>query len=201
MEVIRDDLEDVKDAASHAHRFNLHLSRAHGDGDSLPCVKVAVPAACFVIGGSSCREELAQPGDAVLLHPYSAQEVQKFVYDGSEDFVELPQAFFHYTACQTSGMHFVCDIQGSEDEHGNILLVDPLVLRAPRPGLGDLLSALPGGSALGSNSAPVGPSAELFDQLHPRCGGLCKAFDPQRKRMHQHGKCGLSQMSCGVGGA
>jgi hypothetical protein len=202
MEVLRDDVEDAKDTASHAHRFNLHLQRAlggEGGEDEVPQVKVAVPAACFVIGGSS--NDVAQPGDAVLLHPYSPAEVQKYLFDGGEDFLELPQAFFHYTACQTSGMHFLCDLQGAEDENGSFLLVDPVVLRAPRPGLGDILGSLPGGSAFRGGCPTVGPSPERFDQLHPRCGGLCKAFDPQRKSGNQRRSCGLAQISCGVGGA
>jgi len=206
MENIQIDLEDAKDAASHAHRFNLYLSRTlanqHGAtavDEEVPTLKVAAPIGCFVVGGVAAN--VAAPGDAVLLAPYSAQEVHKFVYDGSEDFNELPQAFFHYTACQTGGNIFVCDIQGVEGDDGGFTLIDPVVLRAPRPGIRDLLGVVVSGPGQGSGGVDQeGPSPERFDAVHPRCGELCKVFDPQRRSAHQRKHCGLG-VSCGVGGA
>lgn len=198
MENLRLDMEDATDAASHAHRFNMHLARVAGadaaTADDLPSVKVAVPVACFVIGGHST--DVAAPGESLLLLPYAAPQVDKFLFDGSQEFQELPQAFFHYTACQTGGAHYVCDIQGAEDD-GSFVIVDPMLLRAPKPGISDLM-----GAAFGKGGAPAsGPNEQLFDQLHPRCGALCKAFDPSRKNAHQRRVCGMNTSTCGVGGS
>lgn len=201
------DLEDAKSAAAHAHRFNLHLARTLGgdanasamdamDGD-VPSIKVCAPMGCYVVGGTAAS--VAAPGDVISITPYTASEVRKFVFDGREEFQEVPHAFFHYTACQTGGNQYVCDIQGSEEDDGSFLLVDPVLLRAPKPGIGDLLGAIvPGSQATGGSNK--GPSSELFNQFHPRCGGLCKAFDPQRRSAAQRRHCGIG-VSCGVGGA
>jgi len=204
IENVQVDLQDAKDAASHAHRFNMHLARQVGgdgattlDDQDVPMVKVACPVGCFAVGGSAT--DVVAPGEAVLLLPYTSNEVRKFVFDGSEEFHDIPQAFFHYTACQTGGSQFVCDIQGCEEDDGGFTIVDPVVMRAPQPGIGDLLGAIAPVPAIGG-ATPNGPSPERFDQMHPRCGDLCKVFDPQRRSAHQRKHCGLG-ISCGVGGA
>lgn len=199
MENLTVDCADARDAASHAHRFNLHLARTLGgdpnaseaeQSSDVPMVRVVAPVGCFVVGGTAA--EIASPGDSVLLIPYPSTEIKKFVFDGGDDFHEIPQGFFHFTACQTGSQQFVCDIQGCEEDDGSFTIVDPLVLRAPKPGALDLLGTVVGG-ALAPSSAE-GPSPERFNLYHPRCGGLCKAFDPTRRSAHQKKHCG---MSCG----
>eukprot|EP00927_Polykrikos_kofoidii_P048975 TRINITY_DN4312_c0_g1_i1.p1 TRINITY_DN4312_c0_g1~~TRINITY_DN4312_c0_g1_i1.p1 ORF type:complete len:370 (+),score=73.55 TRINITY_DN4312_c0_g1_i1:122-1111(+) len=204
LEKVQVDIDDAKSAAQHAHRFNAHLARSLGgdvgataaEGD-VPAVKIAVPVGCYVVGGVA--SSVAAPGDMVSICSFSADEVRKFVFDGREEFHEVPQAFFHYTACQTGGHQFVCDVQGIEEEDGNFLLVDPLVLRTPKAGITDLLGAIVPGKSAANEVPSEAPNAERFDQFHPRCGCLCKAFDPQRRSAQQRKHCGMG-VSCGVGG-
>eukprot|EP00929_Paragymnodinium_shiwhaense_P013300 TRINITY_DN121169_c0_g1_i1.p1 TRINITY_DN121169_c0_g1~~TRINITY_DN121169_c0_g1_i1.p1 ORF type:complete len:346 (+),score=60.01 TRINITY_DN121169_c0_g1_i1:78-1115(+) len=198
-EAVNQDIVDARDVAAHAHRFNLHLHRSLVDPDGtcaghpdLPNIKVSVPLGCQVTG--SLSPEIANQGDTVLLLPYSENEVRKFVFDGSEEFFEVPQAFFHYAAYQTGGGQCLADLQGSELDDGSFLLVDPCLLRAPQMGVGDLLASIVPGA---SGGAADGPSPERFETCHAKCGQLCKTFDPQRRVAHQkRGACGLS---CGAG--
>jgi len=68
-----------------------------------------------------------------------------------------------------------------------------VILRAALPGVDDVVRvAAP--RALGGEGI-VGPTAERFDALHPRCAQLCETFDPHRKSAKRN--VGL----CGVGGA
>jgi hypothetical protein len=215
LENIRQDVEDARDVASYAHRFNLQTARTCGDVDpeSVPGVKVCAPVACTVLG--SAAPDLARPGEAVLLTWYPWPVVRKFVFEGGEDFLELPQAFFHYTYWFTAGREQLADLQGVEDGD-DVILVDPVVLRTPPPTIGNLLTTLVTGTAaqgaLGSDfqaqggphgaAGQGGPADWRFEACHPQCGQLCKAFDPHRRsatcgRKH----CGLNLPSCGVGGA
>jgi len=192
-------VQESKELATHASGFNYHLSRTAGAEsgrggaaiqESLPEVKVAVPAGAYVLGGQS--PELAVAGEHVLLFPYSASEVRKYVFDGSEEFLELPQAFFHHIAWASGGSDLVCDLQGTEQDNGGLLFVDPCMYHPEAPGIGDLLSSVVTG--------PRGQGTpEKFEILHPRCGQLCKVFDPSRRGPQARRHCGLG-ISCGVGG-
>lgn len=207
------DVEDAELAASYAHRFMLHQLSVSG-GEQTCSLKVAVPVVCEVI--KSCLPALVPVGSFCTLASYSATEVQKFVFDGSEPFLEIPQVFFHHAAFSSSGKHFVCDIQGEEDDDGTWVLVDPCVLRAEMPTVAGIVGAAAGGTRrdtedtdregnvascgidLTDGRASNGPSAARFDTLHPRCPELCKAFDPHRKSCKRNGgACGIS---CGLGG-
>merc|ERR1711920_119607 len=131
---------------------------------------------------------------------YPSPVVKKFVFEGSEDFLELPQAFFHYVAWLSGGREFVADIQGMQDDQ-DVLLVDPVVLRAAKPTLGDIVGAVVSAATTDDNGQNVDKSEQRFNVWHPRCGQLCKGFDPQRRSIKDRKACGLSLPSCGVGGA
>merc|ERR1719408_453224 len=72
-------------------------------------------------------------GDCCTLSPYGASEVMKFVFDGSETFHELPQAFFHYVAFASTGHLHVVDLQGAVEDEGDFLLLDPAIHRSEKP--------------------------------------------------------------------
>jgi len=197
MESVKAMVDDSKDVASYAQRFNEQTARACGAEDSeAPGVRVCAPVGCFVLG--STLPDVVRPGEAVSLTPYPAATVKKFVFEGGEDFVELPQAFFHYVSWVSGGKETVGDLQGVQDE-ADVLLVDPVLLRASKPGIGELIGALASGP--GEQTAQSSVEQHRFDLWHPRCGQLCRAFDPQRRNVHGRRACGMSLPSCGVGGA
>merc|ERR1712187_911112 len=127
----------------------------------------------------------------VLLYPFGETTVDKFVYDGKEDFVEMPHAFFHYVVNASGGKDMVTDLQGVIDEDGDLLLVDPLLVQAPSVTVANLLAvaATGGGHSKGAGS-------DEFNRLHPRCGQLCKTFDPHRKGSTAKTFCGLHVGAC-----
>jgi len=201
------DILDAKDASSYAHRFNLQQmhssdpSATAADAADMPGVRVAAPIGCEVLG--SGLQGLIVAGDSCTLAPYVASEVQKFVFDGSEEYCELPQSFFHYAAFASGGREFVCDLQGVEEEDGSFTLIDPCVLRAARPTVTDLINTvMPKPVANASAEPKLGPSPERFDAMHPKCGQMCKAFDPQRRGGQMRNACGpggIMSAACGLG--
>jgi len=201
MEVAEADMLDSKDAAAYADNFNKYLRTSGGErgsgmaADALPGVRVCAPAACTVLGGAA--KDIAEQGQTVLLIPYSSREVRKFVFDGSEEFLEVPQAFFHHVAWSTSGALCICDLQGIEEDDGTVLLVDPCVIRTARTNTTSLLSALATGNT--GDAGQVTAAASCFEVLHPRCSQTCKGFDPSRRGALTRRHCGLG-ISCGVGG-
>jgi len=197
------DIEDCKDAALYAHRFNMHISTTGGEShvsesyvaeEGVPGVKICVPIGCQIL--ASAVPQLIAAGDIITLIPYPCTEVRKFVFDGSEDFLEIPQAFFHHVAFTSGGREMVVDLQGSEDEDsGDVLLVDPCVLRSGAPSAGNVLSTLT--PSLTKKVPGAGPSPERFDLLHPKCSHMCKVFDPNRKGGAPRNHCGLG-VACGL---
>jgi hypothetical protein len=175
------DLYTAGDAAAHAHRFNCAMARTCTDceASSMPGIKVCAPVACTVLGGTA--SDFARPGETVLLTCYPARSVQKFVFDGSEEFLELPQAFFHYAMHSSGGQEQLADLQGVEDGD-DVLLLDPLVLRASEPRVVESMAVV----------------CKRFDTWHPRCGPMCRVFDPQRKARECKRHCGLNVESCGI---
>lgn len=197
MEVAQHSVDDAIGAGRLAHKFNaqtatLHAEEEGGDHDaeSVVGVRVCLPVACFVLGGFA--EDVGQPGQTILITKFPFPSVSKFVFDGKEEFSELPQAFFHYASWATGGQEVVADIQGAEDEDGDIFIVDPVVLR---PAKATLLGAL-------TNDGGEPREKARFECMHPKCGPLCKAFDPLRRGPHGGRRaCGLAVPTCGVGGA
>merc|ERR1711920_106826 len=78
-------------------------------------------------------------GEVVSLLRLPSSEVGKFVFDGSEEFLELPHAFFHYVTWFSGGREMAFDLQGAEHDDGDVILVDPCLLRTEKAGVSDLL--------------------------------------------------------------
>mmetsp|Transcript_97659 Transcript_97659/g.209548 ORF Transcript_97659/g.209548 Transcript_97659/m.209548 type:complete len:337 (+) Transcript_97659:120-1130(+) len=203
MERVKEDIVDAKDVASYAHSFNTHLVRASGgnedtktgvDEDQVPRVMICAPVAVSVI--ESTIPQIVG-GEVMLLCPLPAEDLRKFVFDGSEDFLEMPQAFFHYSTWFSGGREMLFDLQGAESDDGDVLLVDPCVLRAPKPGVVDMLRPLVESKLGVQGQGDPDLSEERFDMLHRRCGPLCKTFDPDRKGARGRKMCGLG---CGMVG-
>lgn len=193
------DLKDSQDVASYASRFNKQLCSLFGDHGGVPGVRVCAPVGCEVIKSSS--PQFASPGECITIIPYPFPDIKKFLFDGSEDFLEVPQAFFHHAAWLSSSHEFICDLQGIEDDDGNVVLIDPCVIRAPKATVGDLLSTLAPGKSQKENVSPESADvsgSDRFEALHPRCSQLCKAFDPHRRSASCRRHCGLNIISCGV---
>jgi hypothetical protein len=231
LEHVEIDVDDANVAASYASRFNRNQRQFAGSpeesgisdemnsarplveeqrhqriagADEAPTVKVAATIACEVIVSS--HPSMIPVGGFCTLAPYSDREVQKFVFDGTtEEFSEVPQAYFHYTAFASGGKEYVCDIQGVEEDDGSFLFVDPCLLRSGLPTVGQLVGAVAnaqaqsGGSCARAQVQSVGPTVERFDTLHPKCGGACKVFDPHRRSGVRNGKVGLCGITCGLG--
>uniref|UniRef100_A0A7S2VME6 Alpha-type protein kinase domain-containing protein n=1 Tax=Zooxanthella nutricula TaxID=1333877 RepID=A0A7S2VME6_9DINO len=210
IEVSQAAVDDAMAAATYAHAFNAQTARLHNaeeggehDAESVVGVRVCVPVGCYVLGGASM--DVAQPGQVVTVAMYPYSQVDKFVFDGQgEDFVELAQAFFHYCSWFSGGQTIVGDLQGLEDEVGDLILVDPVVIKPPPVTVTDVLGTLVGGApgqSPQSQAHEESKERQRFDAWHPRCSQLCKAFDPARRSAHCRRTCGLAAPSCGVGGA
>lgn len=206
MERVVQDLEDAKDAASYAHSFNAHLRRvAEGpeertepmDDIEAPQVKVCAPVGCRVLHSAS--PQLVRPGDVVMLSAFTQPEIRKFVFDGSEDFLELPQAFFHYVGWFSGGRELLLDLQGSEGETGDVLFVDPCMLRAPQPSVGGVLASMASSNGVSYAADPGAPVEDYFHTLHKTCGQVCTSFDPERKGCRARRMCGFAGVAgCGL---
>lgn len=224
------DIQSAKKLAGHADSFNAHIKMAavaEADGcdvdvESMPCVTVSVPTGCRVV--QSPVPQFFCPGDEIVLYPYRADCVSKFVYDSTEMYVDLPQTFFHYVTWRSNGEDLITDLQGVEGEDGSVLLVCPSASENQDRGdggiHGGLISSLvnvgmpfatshdnrDGASPnailthLTSSTMPVLQQA-LFDRLHPRCSLLCRTFDPERKSAKfsssRHRACGFGKFGCG----
>jgi len=205
---VKADIIDSRDAAIFAQRFNHHLRQKMAesgeiqigvDHDSVPSVQICAPIGCCVLETALPQMAGSVHGEVVTLTPYPSHEVTKFVFDGTEEFLELPQAFFHYVAWATGGREMVYDLQGVEYEEAKVLLVDPCVLRMQRPGVRDLLAPMVQHRDMSRNSRsseisyPYDTDAlqERFDQLHRQCGPLCKIFDPDCRGPRGRKVCGM----------
>lgn len=195
MDNVKEIVSDAADTAAYAHRFNQHTAKAVGeDPNNVPSVRVAAPVACQVI--DSATPEIASAGDAIALTFYPSNNITKFVFEGGEDFLELPQAFFHFVVWTSGGKELIGDLQGVQDEQ-DIFLIDPVVIKQPQMGVNDLLGMMADPSAANSLS----PNEQRFNLWHPRCAQLCRSFDPQRRGAHVRRACGVALPTCGVGGA
>merc|ERR1712107_646161 len=115
----------------------------------------AAPVACTVIHSS--YPAMIPAATPCTLFPYPLQEVTKFVFDGTETFMELPQAYFHYAAFASNGKHLLYDVQGGEMESGDCILIDTCVLRTELPRVEDLMRAA-APAAMPPSAAISGPT-------------------------------------------
>jgi len=193
MEQVVNMIEDVKEVIYHADNFNKLMMKKGSEHDfEAPKVRVCAPVGCRVM--DSRIPQLAKKGAVVTLMEYPSDEVEKFVYDGAEQFLELPQAFFHHTAWATGLSSMLFDLQGAQTESGDIHLVDPGVLRAPKVGVSELLNAAAGIEQDNHDH----PNDDSFEVLHGKCGQLCRRFDPNRRGCRVRRMCGMP--ACGLGG-
>lgn len=212
IECVQLDLEDAQAAASYAHRFNLYQGQyakenaAMAGNEQIPQVKVAAAVGCKVM--SSHMPAMIPVGAHCSLSAYPYREISKLVFTGSEDFLEMAQTFFHHVTFSSGGKELVCDIQGFEERDGSLLLLDPCVLRTQKMTVGGLVAGAVAGKAgvaeEHASSNCLGPSTtsmrDVFDKLHPKCGQLCKVFDPHRGSVKRtFGVCGVDVTTCGLG--
>lgn len=195
------DIADAADTASYAHNFNNYqqqrlktLGDAQPSGEAFPKVLVAAPIGCQVI--KSNYPAMIPVGSFCTLAPYSATEVFKYIFDGTEDFFEILQVFFHHAAFSASGKQLICDVQGVDTSKGDLLLVDPCVLRESMPSLSTVVGTVT--QQAQSQPSATADCARRFDRLHPRCSQICHEFDPQRKSAKRNlGCCGVNA-TCGL---
>mmetsp|Transcript_83685 Transcript_83685/g.249769 ORF Transcript_83685/g.249769 Transcript_83685/m.249769 type:complete len:354 (+) Transcript_83685:116-1177(+) len=200
MENVKADIIDARDTAAWAVRFNRHLAEAvRGEdpdalGSSAPGVQVCAPIGCCVLETAIPQLAGQRHGEVVTLTPYPAPEVIKFIFDGTEEFLEMPHAFLHYVAWASGGRELPYDLQGVECEEG-VLLVDPCLMRKERSAVQDLLGPILDGRSSSRSSSDasreMGPSPERFEALHKRCGPLCRTFDPSCRTGKGKKVCGL----------
>ncbi|CAJ1335811.1 unnamed protein product, partial [Effrenium voratum] len=163
----------------YAAKFNKFIAEQADDPD-VPQVKVCAPVGCKVL--DSKIPLLTAPESHVLLFDFPAHEITKFMLDGTEDFNELAQSFFHYVAWASGSQASLFDLKGADVGNGDILLVDPCVLRAD------------GEDRVSDNTREM-----TFEVLHRNCGPLCKAFDPQRRSAKVRRVCGVPAVpACGL---
>lgn len=184
-------VDDTLVVAAYAQRFNVQAASAVGESVAdFPGVNVCASVVCRALG--SKVPQIAKSNDYLTLTVYPAHEVRKFVFQGEEEFLELPQAFFHYVAFTSGGSEIVGDLQGYQDDDG-IFLVDPVLIRQPKMSIGGLMTVVAGGAETQDSSQ------DYFNAWHPKCGQLCEHFDPQRRSaVAQKRHCGLAAPTCGV---
>jgi len=179
------ELDVCEEVAGFAGRFNTMLS-------SSPKVQLCLPVGASV---SACsRADFAASGDVVLLHPYPAAEVEKFVCNASQASLEceLAHEFFHYCAWVSGGSKLAWDLQGQRQPDGGVLLVAPSMMKAADVSLGNLLeAALPPLQ----NQASKDWLVQHFKAAHPKCAPNCQHFDARRNAERSFGitrSCGRS---------
>jgi len=208
----RTHVDNAMTAADHASRFNMQmfqslrinagsLGRAQDEESAnlpVPTVKVCAPVACEVMATSYAN--ILPRGASCTITPYRFTEVHKFIFygNGYDEYAEIPQAFFHYTAFVSRCEELLCDIQGHEGDVGCYELINPVVFTADKADISDIIfhhimRSEPDARTI-DRDKKQGESTfkeDRFDALHPRCGQLCQIFDPLRKGVRgQNGYCG-----------
>jgi len=156
--------------ANYAHKFNNQQAVEHAS-DPPPAIKIATPICCQV--ETSGFTSMFSVGDFLVLYILpTVQEIEKFIFNGADIYSELPQAFFHFVTLSSGGKDLAYDLQGIEEQNGDIFLVNPAILKVH-----DRKDALP---VCGIVSGSERLEWNHFQALHPKCSQLCKAFDPHR---------------------
>lgn len=195
---VRLDLNDAFAATSYASRFNTMMLQSQGHQDMhaapevIPTVKICAPVACEVM--ATTASDILPRGSFCTLALYPHREVKKFVFEGREEFEEVPQAFFHFAVFASGSKELVSDLQGMDDDSGGLTLLDPIVFRTAQPSVGALLSTMMMSTKQDSNGSEDRVE-QLFNGLHPKCGQICTQFDPGRRGSKgKKGMCGITCM-------
>ena len=80
-------------------------------------MKVCAPVGCRVL--DSKIPQLTGRDSHILVFDYPSAEVTKFILDGTEEFHELSQAFFHHVAWATNGNAMLFDLKARIIRCGN----------------------------------------------------------------------------------
>jgi len=187
------DLDDNVQAQSYAHRFNQQFCSDHSVtmfGEVPLSVKVVRNLDCEI--AKSPFPALLREGETALLTPLPhcfncVDDVEKFLFDASEEYVELAHSFLHYSFFISDGKELVTDLQGVVADD-SLILLDPVVLRTA--GIGSSLLTAP----TTTDSGVVEPEQlnELFRLLYPRVTHAGQTFDPNcRARAKKH-LCGVT---------
>jgi len=173
-------LQDSKELVEYAEAFNKYLrsaAEAEGGGaDEAPQVKISAPVGCRVL--DSKIPQLTAAECYVVLFDCPQSDVVKLMLDGTEQFHELAQSFFHYVMWHSGGRTLPFDLQGMETGQSDLLLIDPCVLRNE-----------------GETKVSDECREEVFQSLHRTCGQLCKGFDPSRRGGKVRRVCGVPTCS------
>jgi len=200
---VRLNVEDAQITASHAARYNQFMAQKmvnalDGQADeALPVMKVCAPVACEVV--STAAPNLLPRGSFCTVTVYPFPEIMKFVFDGADEYAEVPQGFFHFVMYASGGTDMVCDIQGYEAEDAFHIL-DPVVLGGNKSAMAQYFTTLAADPVQGNPQRPTDeahqPSEQRFNQLHPKCGSVCRTFDPTRHGAKgKKGHCGITCMT------
>lgn len=81
-------------------------------GFDAPQVKICAPVGCRVL--DSKIPQLTGRDSHILVFDYPSTEVTKFMLDGTEEFHELSQAFFHHVAWATNGNAMLFDLKAGQ---------------------------------------------------------------------------------------
>lgn len=174
LESLEQDTEASATLAAYASKFNTQQASEHAN-DAPPAIKVVAPLGCQII--DSNFSSMFAVNDAVVLYVLPCvKNVEKFLFNGADKYVDVPQSFFHFVALASGGRELAYDLQGIQDSAGDIFLVDPAILNVRgKKGASEVPMC---GQLIGGGSEALEWSH--FQALHPRCSPLCKVFDPHR---------------------
>jgi hypothetical protein len=181
-EALEADTQASAALADYAHKFNTQQAN-ESQHDPPPAIKVAAPIGCEVI--DSDLNAMFSKGDMVVLYMLPRTlNIEKFIFNGDTIYMDLAQAFFHFVTLASGGRDLAFDLQGIQEDSGDVILVDPALLKAS--GKKDETPVC--GPLMGS---PAGLEWGHFQALHSRCSPLCKVFDPHRTvRIGRRLSCG-----------
>jgi len=173
-ESLEEDTAASVSTATYAHKFNKQQSAEHLH-DPPPAIKVAAPLGCQIV--DSGFSSMFTVGECVMLYVLPCvRTVDKYIFNCADPYLDLPQAFFHFVTLSSGGRELAYDLQGIEDDKGDIFLVDPAILKVNGKNVKE--EALPVCGIMSGGAGRI--EWDHFQSLHPKCSPLCKVFDPHR---------------------
>ena len=180
-ELIAQDLADINRARTLAQQFNVHQKVGENALSDTFEIRVAPTVGCEIM--QTTFTALLSAGDHGVLTtlPDSPLLLEKFLFDGTEEYQEIAHTFFHYCFFTSEGEEMVADLQGLLTDD-TLTLVDPVLLRAGS----SLLPAQKSAAAMSASQLN-----ELFRLLYPRVTGAARVFDPYRRASAKKQMCGI----------